>query len=264
MGSISGLACPGTCALRGSPGCLPDCWFLPLRSGEVMAASTTRSPGWIWGLRGLVAIALILAGVGLWQRLGDVSLDDVRAPLLDLGPLGPVVFALVYGIAATLLLPGAPFTIAAGLIFGPVVGALTALVGATLGATGAFSWSRFLGQEVVERLARGRLDRVNSRLERRGFLTVLVLRLIPLAPFNAVNLGCGLARVQTRHYIPATALGIIPGTLVYASLGGTIADPLSPAFLGAVAALVALIVITTLIARRDARRRAALVPEPGE
>jgi uncharacterized membrane protein YdjX (TVP38/TMEM64 family) len=197
-----------------------------------------------------------------WTRLGSLTLDEVRAPLLDLGVMGPIVFALVYGLAATLLLPGAPFTIAAGLIFGPVVGTLTALVGATLGATGSFSWSRFLGQDAVERLARGRLDGINARLERSGFMAVLLLRLIPLAPFNAVNLGCGLARIRTRHYVPATAVGIIPGTFVYAALGGTIDDPWSPRFWAAIAAFVALVAITSLVARRETRRHRDVAAEP--
>ncbi|MEX1163653.1 MAG: hypothetical protein WEB03_08740, partial [Nitriliruptor sp.] len=89
----------------------------------------------------VVAVAVVFAG-----RVDGLGVEALRELFEGFGVAGPFVFAAVYAVAATLLLPAAPFTIGAGLLFGPVVGTATALVGATIGATGAFLLGRVLGR----------------------------------------------------------------------------------------------------------------------
>jgi uncharacterized membrane protein YdjX (TVP38/TMEM64 family) len=220
------------------------------------AAETTARPR---GLRRvllapatrIVALGLLLAAaITMALAADDLTIDALREVVGSAGVLGPVGYVAVYAAAATLLVPAAPFTVAAGVLFGPVTGVLTALVGATLGALGSFGLGRAVGRGAVTELAGARLASIDVFLERRGFASVLVLRLVPLFPFNVINLVSGVTGVRVGTYTAATALGIIPGTVVYAALGGTIEDPTSPAFLGAVAALLIVTIGGALAARR--------------
>lgn len=171
------------------------------------------------------------------------------------GPAGPFVFAAFYAAATVLAFPGLPMTVLAGVLFGPAVGSASVIVGATVGATAAFALGRWLARDRVRALLERRLGRL-SRLDRwmtgRGFASILLLRLVPVVPFNALNYAAGLSGVRMRDYVPATAIGIVPGVVVYAALGGTVQDPTSPAFLTAVGLFVVLTVTTVLLRRRFA------------
>jgi len=128
--------------------------------------------------------------------------------------------------------------------------------GATAGATAAFLIGRRLGRDDLQAIAGRHLGRLDSLLERQGFLAVLYLRLIPVVPFNALNYAAGVTGVRLRDYVAATAIGIIPGTYAYAALGSTIDRPSSPQFWAAVALLVVLAVGAPLVGRWLSRRRA--------
>ena len=88
-------------------------------------------------------------------------------------------------------------------------------IGATLGATLAFLLARLLGRDFFAQLLAGRLQALDERLSRNGFFNMLILRLVPLIPFNAINFGAGLTSIRLRDYVLATAIGILPGTFVY-------------------------------------------------
>lgn len=207
------------------------------------------------GIR-LVVLALLvgLAGVVAFRAEGT-GLAALREAVDSLGPGGPVVFAVVYAAAVTVMLPASPFTVAAGVVFGPLVGTMTALVGATVGATGAFAVGRVIGRSAVEQVGGRQVAALDRYLARRGFASLLVVRLVPLFPFNLVNLTAGVTGLAWRDYVLATAAGIIPGTFAYAALGGTIDDPTSPAFLLALAVFVLVTLAAGLAARRLRRDR---------
>jgi uncharacterized membrane protein YdjX (TVP38/TMEM64 family) len=169
-------------------------------------------------------------------------MESVQELVASAGWAGPVVFVLAYAIGTVALVPGAPMTALAGVLFGPLAGTGLVLIGATAGATAAFLLSRRLGRTRIQRFLGPRLTRADGWLERRGFAAMLGLRLAPLVPFSVLNYAAGLSRVPARAYVSATALGIVPGSFAYASLGGTLDDPLSARFFGAVALVVALAV----------------------
>jgi uncharacterized membrane protein YdjX (TVP38/TMEM64 family) len=184
----------------------------------------------------------LLLALGSWVALGGGDLlRDVRQWVDSLGMWGPVVFAVIYALAVTALLPGSVLTASAGVLFGLSVGAGAVLVGATAGAALSFGLARWLGRPVVARYAgSGRLARLDAFLTRRGFVAVLLVRLVPLFPFSVINYGAGVAGVRFSSYVTATALGIIPGTLVYTGLGGSLGDPGSPRLWIALGALLVL------------------------
>ncbi|KNE84293.1 MULTISPECIES: TVP38/TMEM64 family protein [Streptomyces] len=187
-------------------------------------------------------LAVLLVSFGTWAALGGGDLlRDVRQWVDSLGWWGPVAFAVCYALAVTALLPGSVLTASAGALFGLPLGAAAVLVGATAGAALSFGLARRLGRPVVARHAgSGRLARLDAHLTRHGFGAVLLLRLVPLFPFSVINYGAGVAGVRFPSYVAATALGIVPGTLAYTGLGGSLGDPVSPALWIALGGLLAL------------------------
>lgn len=229
----------------------------PTRSAAAGAASSSdeaRNPV----LRALTSpwlrlgVLAALVAVAVWLSVASegLSLGAIRDTVADLGAIGPLVWVAIYLGATVLLLPGTPFTVGAGVLFGPVVGAVTALVGATLGASASFLVGRGVGREAVAGLAGRRVQAIDRFLSERGFVSVLIVRLVPLFPFNLVNLVSGVTALRFRDYVLATAIGIVPGTVLLAVSGGAIEDPTSPLFLGSVAGFVVLAVAGGVLARR--------------
>lgn len=151
-----------------------------------------------------------------------------------------VLFILLYVAVAGLSLPGATIlTLAGGFVFGAVPAAFYVNIGATTGATLAFLAARYVLRDWVEGKFGRWLEPLQQGFAKNAFSYLLTLRLIPLFPFFVVNLVSGLTRVRVGAYMAATALGIIPGSFVYAYAGrqlGTInslREIASPQVLGA-------------------------------
>ncbi len=155
--------------------------------------------------------------------------------------------------ATVLLLPKNLISAAAGYAFGLVGGVGLVWVAAVLGACLSFWLGRRLGRDGVARIAGRHLARLDDLVERHGIIAVLVARLIPVVPFTAVNYGSGLTAISFRAYLLATAVGIVPGTVAYVSVGAYGADPTSPPFLLAAGALLALSVGGYWLARHRNR-----------
>lgn len=207
---------------------------------------TVSSPAFRLAL--LVALVGGAAAVVIVVGLPERSL--IEEWIAARGVLAPAVYVVVYAALTVLMAPGSVVTIVGGALFGAAVGTLLAVVGATVGATLAYLLARRLGREQVEILAGRRLRRVDAWVEERGFWALLVLRLIPLVPFNALNYLAGLSALRRPHYVAATALGIIPGAFAFALLGATADRPGSAPFLAAVGLVVVLAVGGSLAARR--------------
>lgn len=132
---------------------------------------------------------------------------------------GPVaarlIYIAVYIVGTVALLPGTVLSFAGAVLFGAYEGTLYTWIGATIGATLAYLMARVLGRDFVDRLFGGRFTAFDQRIREHGFTGLLIVRLLPLFPFNAVNFGCGLTGIRLRDYVLATAIGIVPGTFVY-------------------------------------------------
>jgi uncharacterized membrane protein YdjX (TVP38/TMEM64 family) len=130
------------------------------------------------------------------------------------------LFILIYILQTAFSLPGATImTLAGGFLFGSLWGPLYVNIGATTGATLAFLAARYLFHQWVERKFGDRLGPIQDGFAKNAFSYLLTLRLIPFFPFFLVNLLSGLTRVTVRTYVAATAVGIIPGSVVYAFAG---------------------------------------------
>lgn len=168
-----------------------------------------------------VAIIVLLAatGAGAWAFRDWIDLARLEALVDSAGALGPLAYMALYALATVLFLPGALFGIAGGALFGPVWGSLWNLIGATVGATISFLIARYLAAGWVERRAGGAVKRLVQGVEAEGWRFVAVTRLVPFVPFNLLNYALGLTRIRLDHYIVASFVCMVPGTVAYTWLG---------------------------------------------
>jgi len=180
-------------------------------------SSLTRS----WPRALAIGSAVAAAALAAWfLPLGrwTTSLADYAR---DTGPAGVAVFFVAYVVSTVALLPGSILTLAAGFVYGPVWGLVLASPASVTGATCAFLLGRTVlrgwAQRQVERSPRVRA--IDAAVEREGFKLVLLLRLSPLVPFNLLNYALSLTRVTLGRYVLASALGMLPGTVLNVYLG---------------------------------------------
>jgi uncharacterized membrane protein YdjX (TVP38/TMEM64 family) len=174
-----------------------------------------------------VGIALVIGAFfyfDLGRFLSLTALKENRDSLLaftDANFAAAVgLFIVAYVIVTGLSLPGAVIlTLAGGFLFGAVGATLFVNMGATTGATLAFLTARYLLRDTVEQKFGKWLGPLQEGFAKNAFSYLLTLRLIPLFPFFVVNLVSGLTRVNVGTYVAATAIGIIPGSFVYAYAG---------------------------------------------
>jgi uncharacterized membrane protein YdjX (TVP38/TMEM64 family)/rhodanese-related sulfurtransferase len=162
----------------------------------------------------------LLAGITLAvvyrDRFDAVALE---AWINDAGVLAPIVFMLIYALATVLFLPGSVITLAGGALFGPVLGTFYNLTGATLGAVLAFLISRYLASDWIADKTGGRVRQLINGVEGEGWRFVAFVRLVPLFPFNLLNYALGLTKIRLLHYLIASYVFMLPGTVAYTYLG---------------------------------------------
>ncbi|MGB8274579.1 MAG: TVP38/TMEM64 family protein [Alphaproteobacteria bacterium] len=130
------------------------------------------------------------------------------------------VFIVVYAVAIATSIPGGlVLSVAGGFLFGTWLGSIYIVIGATLGATAIFLAARTALRDILARRAGPAIRKMEAGFREDAFSYMLVLRLVPLFPFWLVNLVPALLGVPLRTYVAATAVGIIPGTVVFASVG---------------------------------------------
>ncbi len=141
----------------------------------------------------------------------------------SVGPWFPLAFLLAHIVVTVVPVPRTAFTLAAGLLFGPVLGVAIAVAASTTSAMIAMLLVRAAGWR-LNRLVRHRsIETVDERLRRRGWLAILSLRLIPAVPFSALNYAAGASTVRAFPYAVATLAGLLPGTAAVVVLGDALA-----------------------------------------
>ena len=211
-----------------------------------------------------LGMLLLLLTVGLVVAFRLPLLDHQLLPeSLTRGPWAPLLFGAAYAAATLAPVPKNAMSVAAGFVFGFGAGVVLIWVAGMAGAVGGFWLGRVLGRDGVERLSRGRLARVDALVDDYGGWAVLVLRLVPVVPFTALNYGSGLTTLRLPIYLGATAVGVVPGTVAYVALGAYGTDPGSLPFLGAAAVLVILSIGGAVLAHRRRRPASLQAAPPG-
>lgn len=161
----------------------------------------------------IVAVVGTLAATG---RLREV-LEGARAWIDGLGSAGPAAFVALYALATVLAIPASLLTVAAGAMFGSVVGVASVSVGATLGAAASFAIARWIARDAIASRLEGneRFAKLDNLTERHGATIVAITRLVPLFPFVLLNYGFGLTKVRFWTYLGWSWLCMLPGTVLY-------------------------------------------------
>jgi uncharacterized membrane protein YdjX (TVP38/TMEM64 family) len=172
----------------------------------------------------LAAGAVAFFAFGLHRYVTFATLTEHRAGLTAWvhahGLIAPLAYILVYVVVAAFSLPiSALVSITGGFLFGIVFGASYAVVGATIGATILFVAARTAFADVLRAKAGGAIARMEEGFRRDALSYLLVLRLVPLFPFWLVNLVPAFLGVKLRTFVIATFFGVMPGAIVYASVG---------------------------------------------
>ena len=201
---------------------------------ENTVAPSQPTPGWVRVLP-LAAIAAVVCAA-LYFRLDQyLTFEQLRLHRSELTsfvtemPIHALgLFVVLYAFATATSLPGAVIlTLTGGLLFGSLQGTAAVVTGATIGASALFLVARTALGDTLKSKAGPWLAKMEDGFNKNAFSYLLVLRLVPAVPFFVVNLVPAFLGVPLRTFVLTTALGIIPGTFVFASIGsglGTIFD----------------------------------------
>ncbi len=182
----------------------------------------------------LLAVCLVAALVVAAVVLPVPEPAELRTWASGAGAAAPALMFLAYVVATLVPIPRTVFSLASGLLLGPVVGVTVALVATAVSGLLSFALARSLDRRVVARhLTRARVRAVDERLTGGGWLAVASLRMIPAIPFLPTNYACGLSSVRTRHFMAGTVAGSVPGTVAVVVLGDTLTGGTPPALLAA-------------------------------
>ncbi|MEK7834432.1 MAG: FAD-dependent oxidoreductase, partial [Acidobacteriota bacterium] len=208
-------------------------------------------------------IVLLAVAGGILLRYLPVGewLAQLQSSIKSLGAFAPIGYVLLYVATTLLLIPGSVLTIGAAGVFSFWKALAVVVIGANLGALGAFWLTRtFLRERVaLWAAANPKFAALDRAIGREGFKMVLLVRLSPVFPFTLLNYLLGLTTVRTSSYVLANLIGMLPGTFLYVYIGATARDALSAGGLGmwqialrviGLLATVAVVVIVTRIARK--------------
>ena len=192
--------------------------------------ATIVSTGWGRKIRRFAPLAVIGGAIAAALSLGVgdyLTFDALRENRHTLatfvneqGALAIAAFLGIYVLVTALSLPGgAILSIAGGFLFGAVFGTAYIVIGATLGAVGIFIAAQTALGDSLKAKAGPWLKKMEAGFQENALSYLLVLRLVPLFPFFVVNLVPAFLGVRLKIFTIGTAIGIIPGAFVFASVG---------------------------------------------
>ena len=182
----------------------------------------------------LVIVVVLLAAIAAYFAfdLGRFfSLDYIKgsqAKFAELYAAQPALviaaFFAIYVAVTAISLPGAAIlTLAAGAIFGLLVGTIIVSFASSIGATIAFLAARFIMGETVQKKFGQRMAEINTGVDKEGAFYLFTLRLVPLVPFFVINLLMGLTKMKTWTFYWVSQVGMLLGTLVFVNAGTELA-----------------------------------------
>lgn len=179
---------------------------------------------------GIVSMTVALFGLGMaWSYTSLSDFTDAGHIANFLSTYAQSIWGPPFAIAAfvvggLVVFPVLVLIAATAAALGPWLGFVTAMAGVLLSALILFAIGRVLGRERLQRLLGRRAARIQERVVGKGILAVVVIRMIPIAPFSVVNVVAGASTLPLRDFLVGTLLGMTPGILAMAVLGAQIAD----------------------------------------
>lgn len=209
----------------------------PERKIGLAVDSPTNKPDAPKGIMRYLPLAAVItvAAIG-YATLGDYlsfqTLAENREALLafrdDNYVLTVLAFMCVYVLIVAFSLPGATVaTLTGGFLFATFPGALFNISAATLGAVGIFQAARWgLGEKLAAKMesSDGMIHKIKQGINENEWSMLFLIRLVPVVPFFVANLVPAFVGVPLWRYAVTTFLGIVPGTVVYTSVGAGLGE----------------------------------------
>jgi phospholipase D1/2 len=202
-------------------------------------------------------VVVALAAAWRWTPLGSwldvATLVEWARPLRD-QPITPLLVIGAYAMGGLVVAPITILIIATAMAFGPLLGLTYSLLGCLVSAALTYGIGSLMGRETVRRFAGRHVSRLSQRLARHGLTAILIVRILPVAPFTIVNIMAGASEVRFRDFILGTLLGMLPGLVMMTFFGdrlqSALQDPRLESFMILVALAVALVVVMAWLRRR--------------
>jgi phospholipase D1/2 len=221
-----------------------------------MTQNTSLSKGPL--LRVLIVLVLLfgLAAAWRWTPLALwINVDTITKweTSFKADPAAPVFVVAAYVLGSLVLVPLTLLTVSTVIVFGPVRGYAYALLGCVLSATVTYGIGRLLGRNVIHGIVGPRMEYLNQRAGRHGLITVVIIRMLLIAPFTIVNMMFGASHIRFRDFLVGTFLGMTPGLVGITLFGFQLENAVRAPGIGSfavLAGLVALIVLGLILIRR--------------
>ena len=167
----------------------------------------------------LILLVLTIISILIYGANSGISIKKFQTFIEHLGVLAPVIFTLIYAIGPVIFLPITLLSIAGGVLFGPVIGTLCSLIGATIGAAISFLISKYLLKDWIDSKSHTKVIFFQNMVRKEGWKFVSLLRISPFLPFNLQNYIFGVTNISLSTFCIATFISLAPGTFTYVYLG---------------------------------------------
>ena len=169
-----------------------------------------RIISWVLALLALLSIAAVWRFTPLSEWV-DINTLTEMANQWRGSNLTPLIVIAAFVIGGLLVMPVTAMIIASVLVFGPWLGFVYALLGSFTSAVSGYGLGALLGRNAVRQVAGKRINQVSRQLAKRGIITMIVVRIVPVAPFTIINLITGASHIRFRDFVLGTLFGMTPG-----------------------------------------------------
>lgn len=225
---------------------------------------------------GIIVGALVaVRWTGAYEYLSFAKLQEFQGTLRNWTAANPIIapltLATIYAVGTAISVPGMIWvTLASGFLFGTVVGTISVVFGATVGAVAIFLAVRYALADVLRAKAGKWLEKIDREMQDGQVSYLITMRMIPVIPFWVANIAPAFLDVKARTFAWTTFVGIIPLVAVFCSVGagiGTLLDSgeqpnlgqilLDPRVIGPLIALIGVSILPIILRKRKQAKKAA-------
>lgn len=170
-----------------------------------------------------IAIIVTIIGVFIWlnQTFFNIPPEEIRNWVMSFGWIAPGIYLVIFAFRPFVLFPSSLLGVVGGLAFGFWFGFLLTTIGTTIGAVLSFLAVRQLGFSFGKIPSSEKYDGLRKQIEDKGFIILMILRLIPFLHFELVTYLSAVSNIRFRDYFFATLAGVIPGAAIYTAIGSS-------------------------------------------
>ncbi|MBB6215516.1 putative membrane protein YdjX (TVP38/TMEM64 family) [Anaerosolibacter carboniphilus] len=203
----------------------------------------------------LFIVTVVIFLLNRFNLFKDFTPQQIKEYVHSFGALAPIIYIIMFTIVPLTLFPDSVLAIAGGMCFGLFWGSIYTMIGALCGGTLSFYISRLIGKNFIKNILKKDLGELSSSIEEKGFFIILLLRLIPLFPYDIISYSAGLSNIRYRDFLLATIFGTIPGIIVFTNVGDKATDVGSTGFYISISLLVILLLASVGLKNKISLRR---------